>query len=238
MYCNYNHINVVSLWQSLKPVSHQSYNCLAVQFTAGVRPCSRLLTKLHTSIPFSLNVRQPYHARKIVMHSRTGLLSDVLAKLQDCRMCSRSTIMQTSWAVLWFVAFLRQPHNKMHVHCTVNVWQSCSICGWNAWVPALALVVPTPCVSYSSLVCIVAVVRPHKIARESQGKISFCHCRSRATLSFARQSWGVAHKAVGCRTKPEICLHRQVYSCSTIDKNQALAFASPKMPFSCPKHNL
>ena len=33
----------------LKPVSHQSYNRLALQSNAGVKPCSRSQTKLNTS---------------------------------------------------------------------------------------------------------------------------------------------------------------------------------------------
>ena len=64
------------------PVSHQLYDRLAVRFTTGIRPCGRSQTKLNTSNWFSLNVRQPYDARTIVLRSWTGLSSDVLAMLQ------------------------------------------------------------------------------------------------------------------------------------------------------------
>ena len=76
------------------------------------------------------------------------------AQLQDSRKCGRATIVQTSWAVLRFVAFLLQPCNKTQVPCTVIAWHSCGICGRNAWVRALALVERTPCVSCISLAAV------------------------------------------------------------------------------------
>ena len=108
-------------------------------------------TKLHTSSWFSLNVWQPYDARTIVLRWRAWLSSDLLGKLQDCRKCGCATIVRISWAVVWSIAFLRQPCNKTQVNCPVIARQSCGICGRNARVWALALVVRTPCVSYSSL---------------------------------------------------------------------------------------
>ena len=42
----------------------------------------------------------------IVLLSGAGLLSDVLAQLQDCRKCGRVTVVQTSWAVVQLVAIL------------------------------------------------------------------------------------------------------------------------------------
>ena len=68
----------------LKTDSHQSYDPLAVRFTAGIRPCGSCRQNCIPQVDFSLNVRQPYDARTIDLRSRAVLSSDVLAKLQDC----------------------------------------------------------------------------------------------------------------------------------------------------------
>ena len=139
----------------LLTVSHQSYDRLAARFAARIRPCSRSQTKWHTPSRFSLNVRLPlFDAHRSVLPSRAGLSPDVLSELQDCRKCGCTAVMRTSRAVIQFVTFLWQLCNKAKGHCMVIVWQSCGICRQNN-------------VSCSSLA---AVFRPHKIARESQGK--------------------------------------------------------------------
>ena len=108
------------------------------------------------------------------------------------------------------LSFLRQPCNKTQVNCMAIAKQSCGICGQNAWVRSLVLVVWPPCISYSSLACLVAVVRPHKIARESQGKwtwwkVSFCCCGCRATLSL--RCWA-KHRRTTAKTQKYVIIDR------------------------------
>ena len=153
-----------------KPVSHQSYDPFAVRFVADSRPYGRSQTKLHSLCRILLNVRQLYDARTLVLRSSAGLSPDVLAELQDCQKCDRATAVRTSWVVVLFVRFLRHPCNKVQGRSAVIVRQSCGICGLNARVGALLLAIRTPCVSCSSLACLAAVLRPHQITRESQGK--------------------------------------------------------------------
>ena len=145
----------------LKHGSLQSYVRFAVRFAASVRPCGRSQTKLHTSGRFSLNVRRPYDARTLVLRSHAGLSPDVLVELQDCRKCGRATVVQTSWVVGRFVGFLRQTCNKAQGRCTVITRQ------WTKYVSESAdTTVRTHCVSCSSFGSLVAVLRPHKIARK------------------------------------------------------------------------
>ena len=101
----------------LKHVSHQSYVRFAVRLAASLRSCGRSQTKLHTSGRLTLNVRQPYYARTLVLRSRAGLSPDVHVELQDCRKCGRATVVHTSCVVVQFVGFLRQTCNKVQGGC-------------------------------------------------------------------------------------------------------------------------
>ena len=118
-----------------------------------------------------------YNTRTIVLHSHTGLSSDVFSKLQDNRKCGSVTVVQFTWAVVEFVALLLC--NKTQFHRRVNSQQSCRICSQSAWARALTLVVLTPgclsaalqqpCVSCCSRRCVFM-----RIAREiSMLKIEF-----------------------------------------------------------------
>ena len=78
-----------------KPVSQQSYDRLAVRFSAVVRPLSRSQTILHTSCRFSRNLRQLYDGRTIVLRSRARLSQDGHADLQDCRKCGSASVVRT-----------------------------------------------------------------------------------------------------------------------------------------------
>ena len=97
--------------------------------------CDLLLASGHAAdrrqncIPhsFSLKVRLPYVARRIVLRSRAGLSLDVLAELQDSRKYGYGTVVPTSRVVIGYVAIMRQWCNNRQGHCTVIVWQSCVI---------------------------------------------------------------------------------------------------------------
>ena len=78
-----------------KPVSQQSYDRLALRFSAVVRPLSRPQTILHTSCGFSRNLRQLYDGRTIVLRSRARLSQDGHADLQDCRKCGSASVVRT-----------------------------------------------------------------------------------------------------------------------------------------------
>ena len=126
----------------IKPVSHQSYDRLAVRFSADFARMSQVW---------------PCVSRENSIGSRTlrSILEAVVQKQQG--------------------------------YCTVISQQSSDICGRNMWVRALTLFGRPSCVSCSSIACLAAVLRPHKIAQESQGKwtcrkFSFCRCDSLAYL--------------------------------------------------------
>ena len=152
-------------------ISHQYYNHLAVRFIAGVRLCGRSQKKLHTSSRFSLKVMQPYDARTIVLPSLTGLLPDVISELQDCCKFGLAAVVQTSWAVVRFIVFLRQPCNNTQGDCTVILqhlrakYMSASSC--DSCTNAL-LFFQQPCVPCGSLE---AVLHPHKIPRMNMSNI-------------------------------------------------------------------
>ena len=128
------------------------------------------------------------------------MLTDVLAKLQDCRKCGRATIVRTLCADL---ALLRQPCNKTQLHSTVIARQSCGICGRNAWVLPLALILRTPCVSYSSLAAALRVlwqscvlVRSQESRKENEHVKNLVFVVATA-MRCVRQSCGAAHNAIG-----------------------------------------
>ena len=75
-----------------KPVSHQSYNGLAEQFSVGVRPCSRSQIKLLTSCGFSLNEPQLYDTHTIVLRSHARLSQDGLTDLQNLQVGCESVV--------------------------------------------------------------------------------------------------------------------------------------------------
>ena len=143
------------------PVSHQSYNHLAVRFSAGVRPWSRLQTKLHTSCGFSTNLRRLYDARTIVLCSWAGLSQGGLQICKTCHKWGHASVLRTALVVVRFTAFLLQPCNKAQGHCRIIVQQSSGIRGRNMLVRPVTIAVRNlaslgaalqrPCVSCHSL---------------------------------------------------------------------------------------
>ena len=114
------------------------------------RQAGRQITvNLHTSCGFSVNVRQPYDTRTIVFSVGAGLLQDVVAELQGYHKWGRVTVVQTSWIVVHFVAFLR----SCAINCKVIAWQSRgSLAAFTGkvCVRVLTLVIQMLCMSYSS----------------------------------------------------------------------------------------
>ena len=143
--------------------------------------------KVHTSCRFSLNVRQPCDGRTIVLHSLTRLSQDVLADLEDCRKGGCALVVQASWLVVCFLAFLQQPCNQAQCHFTVSGGSLATLAGEIRECKFL-------CETYKHLTCLAAALRAlqqycvlkrtHKSrkANEYVKNLVIHHCGNLATL--------------------------------------------------------
>ena len=123
----------------------------------------------HRQIPISSmqstqSIRQQYDACACVHIQGCRKCLFKFARVpQDKERCR--TVPAVSSVVLLFPAFLSQPSNKAQSHCTVISWQPYCIRKTNTWLRTSVSVVRTPCMPYSSVVCLAAAFYPPKSAR-------------------------------------------------------------------------
>ena len=164
----------------VKPVSHQFNDRLAVRFSTGLRPCSKLKTKLHTSLIFT--------KRKAAVQCSHNYLTftqkDGHADLQDCRKTKRYVVLYLQWSCAAVIQTLSEVYILQH--CMVLCGSLIAFASQILECKRLTLVILTTCMSCSCLATVLQqpciLIRLHK-NRKCQN-FSFYRCGSLRTLWY------------------------------------------------------